>query len=488
MTIPNLEKTKASSIIGTIVEGGYCIGCGACAASPSSPFVINMDEYGCLRAELDPDCNDLKQAEEEAALEVCPFSGHGPDEDEFGHELYGKDDECQKHERIGFHRATYAGHVTEHGYRERGSSGGMGSWILSELLRLDEIDAVIHVGAASSKDKGRLFEFKISRTHEEINARAKSRYYPVEMSQVLHEVFERPERYALVGLPCFIKAFRLLARQNPTIHERVPYTLAIVCGHLKSTRFADLFSWQCDIQPGNLRAIDFRKKIDGQPASQYGIEVKGLSDDKEIVALKSNTEYYGGNWGHGFFKYSACDYCDDVLGETADVAVGDAWLPGYVEDWKGTNIIVVRNLRIDEIIRKGIREDRLQLDAIDADTIAASQEGGLRHRREGLAYRLLLKDQAGSWRPQKRVEAHEDHLTKKQKNIFRLRIDLAAMSHVAFAKALEAGRFEDFIALLKPLLKQYDALFAPPLLKRIRWVISRSIKAILALLFTDKKS
>ena len=463
----------------SIIDGGYCVGCGACASIPDSPFQIRMDEKGCFQAEINSASNGLDSAQEAAALEVCPFSGQGPNEDAIGRELFGEDNESREHDRIGFHRATYAGHVNEGGYRDRGSSGGMGSWVLTELMRRDKIDAVIHVGAVSPEENGRLFEFKISRSIEEVNERAKSRYYPVELSQVIREVFERPGRYALVGLPCFIKAFRLLARQNPVLNERILYTLAIVCGHLKSSRFAELFSWQCGIEPGDLEAIDFRKKIETQPASHYGIEVKGSSDGNEVVDCKTNVDFYGSNWGHGLFKYSACDYCDDVLGETADVVVGDAWLPGYVEDSKGTNVVVVRDARIYEMIEAGITENRLSLDSIDADTVAASQDAGLRHRREGLQYRLLLKDQENSWRPPKRVIAKEEHLTERQKTIYKLRVELAAYSHEAFIKAIAAGSFKKFTQLMKPLQDKYDSLYAAPFLIRVKRRLGRLVKSFL---------
>ncbi|MGC9322644.1 MAG: Coenzyme F420 hydrogenase/dehydrogenase, beta subunit C-terminal domain, partial [Kosmotogaceae bacterium] len=65
---------------------------------------------------------------------------------------------------------------------------------------------------------------------------------------------------------------------------------------------------------------------------------------------KKASDFYGYNWGYGFFKYKACDYCDDVVSETADVSVGDAWLPEYVNDSGGTNVVIVRNPVIKKII------------------------------------------------------------------------------------------------------------------------------------------
>ena len=50
------------------------------------------------------------------------------------------------------------------------------------------------------------------------------------------------------------------------------------------------------------------------------------------------------------FQVNACNYCDDIFAETADVAFGDGWLPEYKMDWQGTNVVVSRHPDIDEII------------------------------------------------------------------------------------------------------------------------------------------
>lgn len=471
------DGTTANSIA-EIIEGGYCIGCGACSATASSPFTIELDKKGQYQAKLKTETALAEPEALGAALAACPFSGIGPDEDELASELYPASEGSRPHERIGRHIATYAGHVADGEYRDKGSSGGMGSWILCELMARDLVDAVIHVGAA---DEGRepLFRFQVSRTPDEVRAAAKSRYYPVEMSGVLQEVRANPGRYALVGLPCFIKAFRLLARQDSELRDRVPFTLAIVCGHLKSTRFADLFAWQAGIEPGKLEKIDFRHKIAGQNASHYGIEVVGAREGERTRECRTNVDYYGSNWGYGFFKYRVCDYCDDVLGETADVAVGDAWIPGYVEDSGGNNVVVVRNRQLAEIIGDAIANGRLHLDDISADQVAQSQDAGLRHRRDGLAYRLHLANREGRWCPPKRVRAREDHLGRRQKKIFRLREELAKESHEAFSEAIEKGSFAVFRSRMAPLVARYDALYAPPLWRKIYWALWRRARDLL---------
>jgi coenzyme F420-reducing hydrogenase beta subunit len=306
----------------------------------------------------------------------------------------------------------------------------------------------------------------VSRSEEEIRRGAKSRYYPIELSNVLQEVRQTPGRYAIVGLPCFIKAVRRLALQEPIFRERIVFCIGLVCGHLKSARFADMLAWQMGISPGELATIDFRSKMANAPASEYGIAAWTQCDAGGAARVSRSSDLYGYNWGYGFFKCNACDYCDDVMAETADLCIGDAWLPQYVADSNGTNVIVVRNGVIGEIIDEAAAAGRLKLDRITVDAIVQSQDAGLRHRREGLAYRLYLKDQAGVWRPTKRVTASGQHLTERQKKIQECRLQLAAESHCAFQAAIQANRFEIFRQQMDPLVRQYARWYRRPLWRR----------------------
>ena len=158
-------------------------------------------------------------------------------------------------------------------------------------------------------------------------------------------------RYAIVGIPCFIKSVRLLTRTDEVLKERIKFCIGLICGHLKSSRFAEMLAWECGISPQGLEAIDFRTKLDERAANHYGVTVTGIIDDKRVEKISPPVnEMFGTNWGFGFFKYKACDYCDDVVAETADVTIGDAWLPQYSNDSKGTNVVIVRNPIIKDII------------------------------------------------------------------------------------------------------------------------------------------
>jgi coenzyme F420-reducing hydrogenase beta subunit len=434
----------------TVIDGGYCVGCGGCAAVPGSPVRMKMDGLGRLQAAIKD--RDAESSEAEVTT-VCPFSDTAASEDRIAADLFAGPG-ASRDDRIGWSRAIWAGHVAEGDFRARGSSGGMGNWIAAELLRLGRVDAVVHVRPDVD---GRLFGFAISRTPEELRLGAKSRYYPIEMSGVLRHMRRHPGRYALVGVPCFVKAARLLARQDRIIGERLRFTIALVCGHLKTDRFAKMFAWQMGLHPSGLSDFDFRVKNENGRANQYSVRAIGRNaDGSAFDRTRRNKDFFGYLWSHGLFKYRACDYCDDVMGETADVTVGDAWLPAFVDDPRGSNVVVARHPQIEDIVRQAVKDGRLALAPIGADDAASSQDAGLRHRRIGLSARLDRALRQGRWVPPKRVAPAR--LTRRQRLVYILREIMAERSHAAFQEALEAGSFAIFAARMTPYMALHDWL------------------------------
>ena len=468
-----MSQNPNLNLFDTVVQNGFCIGCGACAAFDPG-IRIKLDEYGRYVATRQSDSAPVNSG----AVRVCPFADGVANEDNLAREVFGQSGQLEPH--IGYHAGTYAGWVVESDFRARGSSGGLASWVLAELLNRGLVDHVVHLTPEIAPATGQpLFRFAISSTPEEVRDRSKSRYYPVEMSGVIREMLQRPGRYAVVGIPCFIKALRLACRESATLKERLAFTVGIVCGHLKSTAFAEMFAWQCGISPGELKAIDFRTKLPDRPAFSYAVTATGKRGGEDITVTKPTSELYGSNWGHGFFKYKACDFCDDVVGETADISIGDAWLPEYVSDSAGTNVVVVRSPTLHSLLTDAVVTGRLHLDSITAEKVVESQAGGFRHRRDGLAYRLFLEDQAGRWRPTKRVAPSDQHLTPKLREIYTLRYAMGQESHAAFAAAKARNDFDFFIQAMKPITAQYDRHYRRPLILRILGKIKRTIIAFI---------
>lgn len=372
--------------------------------------------------------------------------------------LYGNIKGIQFDERLGYYSSLYAGYVQEGNYRENASSGGMGTWIFKELFEKNLIDGVIHVKMNTNENSPAMFQYDISKSIEEIKDGAKTKYYPVELSKMLKIVKEVPGRYAVVGIPSFIMAIRLLADKDEIIKERIKFTVGLICGHQKSSKFAEAIAWQVGIKPGNLKYINFRKKLLDKPANNYGVEITGIIDDKEVTIVKPTKELLGQNWGQGFFKTLASDFTDDVMNETADITLGDAWLPEYTKDSKGNNVIVVRNPIIDELIKEGIQLGKLNLDIVDKETIFRSQAAHYRHTHDELSYRLYKKDKKNEWRPQKRVEASKN-IPLLRRKVQDLREEISIQSHSVYKKAVELDDLEYFKTEMGKLSKKYNQLY-----------------------------
>lgn len=424
-----------------VVAGGYCVGCGICHAASDARIPIVLDPHGCFQADHAAIANLSADVAARAAT-ACPFADGGSNEDRIGRARYGENSAWDV--RLGFYLDLCVGSVAEGDYRAKGASGGIITWILAELLRQGRIDAAIHVRKVNHPADGILFRYGVSRSVEEIQSGAKSRYYPIEASEVLRQLKEQPGRYVFVGLPCFVKAVRRLAEQDPVVNERLAFCIGLVCGHLKSTAYADCFAWQAGIPPGKLEEVDFRVKLPNRVSSDYGVRVRGAGID----ATRPARQLLGAYWGYNFFRYPACDYCDDVFAETADLSVGDAWLPEFERDSRGTNVIVVRHPELRELMEMAGREERLDLTPATPDQLAASQRGGLRDRREGLAYRLYLKRERRVWAPSKRVEPSRQ-LERGRRRLYKLRSATGAASHGCWQKAVRRQDFDWFASRMR---------------------------------------
>ncbi|MGN6849122.1 MAG: Coenzyme F420 hydrogenase/dehydrogenase, beta subunit C-terminal domain [Sphingomicrobium sp.] len=389
-----------------MARSGLCVGCGSCAER------MRWDRNGFLKPDAATPTPTL-------FAQQCPFSPFAPNEDAIAAERFAA---AQKSDpRIGRFEASYVGHVAETDFRPNGSSGGLTSWVAAELLRAGRVDGVAHV-APTDPATGRHFAYRISRSVDDLNAGAKSRYYPVELSQVLSEIREKPGRYAIIGIPCFIKAIHLLRRVDPLIRDRVTHTLGLFCGHMKSAALIESFAWQLGTELKQVEALDYRIKDESRPANWYRAHLDlehGQTVEKDWWHLAD------GDWGAGFLQNPACDWCDDVVAETADISFGDAWVEPYSSDGRGTNVVIVRSKEMRDMIERGRAARRLALNPVDAELVACTQAAGLRHRRDGLAYRL-------TWRhglmPVKRVTPSAG-LPLRRKLVYRLRYSIARMSH-----------------------------------------------------------
>lgn len=421
--MPSKDNNKLSNLE-ELVSRGYCVGCGLCQyINNSADHRMTWTKYGYLEPIFDSSIDKLDHG-----AKVCPFSSGlidgitKFDENSLAKQLF--DTRTMNHDTyVGYYRNLYAGYSQD--YQLIGSSGGMATWILTHLIRSEQIDKAICVRPTYKPFP--LFEYQICSKDKEIIEASKSKYYPAHLGDVLKSISKQDGRYAIVALPCITKGLRLLQQQDPIINKRIVFIIGLFCGGLKSVFFTEYLSAQLKVNKDSIINPEYRVKIQSSASHEYIYRCQDLSSN--LATKELQIKKLGDLWGPGFFKPNCCDYCDDVTAELADISLGDAWIKPYIRDWKGNNIVITRSAKSQEIIEEGIRSGELSLKFISSDQVYMSQQSNFENRRKGLAYRLYWN--RNNPLPQKRVEPRPP-ANIFESNIYKHKIRIRRASHFAW--------------------------------------------------------
>lgn len=446
---------RFESVIDGVVEQGLCIGCGLCAGLLPRELRVRVNAFGAYEPERVS--GGPVGSWGKTSLDVCPFAEHEENEDSIAARRFGQQRGIEHRPEPGYYLGCFVGYVTDEEDRLASTSGGLLTWLVRDLLRSGEVDGAVCVGLSNRSD--RLFDYRIVRSPDEVDGCKKSRYYPIEVSSVISQIKETQERFVFVGLPCFVKGMHLAMDTDDLLRDRIAYCIGLFCGHLKTRQYAWYLARSCGIHEKDIVSVDFRAKLPDRKASDYGVEVTADVGGERVVRTKPMREIYARNWGLNLLMHDACDCCDDVMAETADVAVGDAWLPEYVTDPKGTSIVVCRDAGMLARLEAGIERGELHLERLAADRVIQSQQGCLRHRRQGLAYRLHLARRRGQYRPTKRVAPDARPLPLFNRLVQRVRMRIKRASREAFRMQQPCDGLAVFVRGVRPWVRLHDALY-----------------------------
>jgi coenzyme F420 hydrogenase subunit beta len=427
-----------------VISEGFCIGCGNCEAHSPTCFSLEENKLGLIEAKLIDDATDILDLGK-----VCPVISEKSED--FFNQAYQSESLAYKKE-IGFYRNVYAGFVNDEATRLESSSGGLTTHLIEELFERGLITGAIVVGA-SPESKSRT-EYFIARSAKDLKQTKKSKYHMTSHSDIAKHILKSSdqESLAFVGIPCSVKAIKLLGEEHPEFKNKIKYTISVFCGHQKSHSFTEFVAWQMDISPPQLDSIDYRIKKTGGDASRY--YYKATSEEAVAERRVDNLKWM--DWGLGLFKPKACDFCDDVTGETADVIFGDAWSRKYSQDYRGTNLVITRTKEMDEILTSSHKRGLVNLFNEDASFVFATQGGNFRHRHEGLISRKVFYEKEGLWFPPKNQTRMARYSQNSSRNSYYLdRHKISQDSHEIFLKAKELNDLEHFWKTLTPQVSSY---------------------------------
>jgi len=319
-------------------------------------------------------------------LKVCPALELGtplcPEE------LFGKA-RVGKNPHIGNFTASFVGYSDRH--RLRAASGGMATWTLEALFGKGKIHAAVCVARSQKND--RFFEPVIVSSVSALLNCCGSKYYPVEFSTILAHILANEGRYAVVALPCVVSAIRKAQRAIPLLRERIPYLLALVCGHGVSKHFADFLLAVVGLDQRKARQIDFRYSSRSSTAANFALRAQQTDGRWSRPFFFSGL--YGRLWSGRFFVPRACDFCDDLFSPLADASFMDAWLPEFAADPRGTSIVVARKPDLAELLRQAQQERDCRLRPIAIEDVQRSQAAALSYKTTLLPLRVARAERDG---------------------------------------------------------------------------------------------
>jgi coenzyme F420-reducing hydrogenase beta subunit len=434
-------------VIDSVVNNDLCIGCGICVYKCSSNALeMAWDEIGFLIPSVVENCDSNGDC-----LTVCPFNPYPKDEVKLEDDLAKTflPNTVHFHKKIGKYDSIYAGYSNE--FRLSSSSGGLATYICTELLDKKIANHIFSIKESSKP--GTHYEYAISSKKSDLLIASKTRYFPVTLSSVLSKINNLEGTVAIVGVACFIKAIRLAQHSEPKLKEKIIFLIGIICGGVKSRFFTEYLASKMDIKKADIHKPQFRKKDISSTANDYLFSCSDTNHEEKSIRMRS----VGDMWGTGLFKANACDYCDDVTTELADISLGDAWLHPYYKDGRGTNVIVTRSLLAENLIKEGIKNNHLVMDLLTLENFLASQQGSFNHRHNGLSARLKFVKKTSKLVPPKRYE--NENLTIDFKIVQKQRMKIRAKSLDVWKNTPDAKIFDKTMGKSLSWLQFYTKIY-----------------------------
>lgn len=423
------------NVIDTVIKSDYCIGCGVCAGI--CPF-NNLHMEWSNQGELIPCSNDSCNYNCSICLDICPFYDHNVNQDDIANNLFYEIPDISYNEYTGYYTNCYVGYNKNDRKRLKSASGGVATSFLSILLMEKIVDKVVAVGIFENPK--RMFEFKILNTFEEVNSCAGSAYYPVEISGVLKKILEdkSEDKYAVIALPCVVYALRLVMKKVPKLKKKIKLIASLACGQLQNRFCTEFLALESGIPVEKLSKMDFRRKSKDTYASDFS--QVAIDENREEGVPKPYSGLPIHLWNYQYFKQNACNFCDDIFGELADVTFMDAWLPEYVNDYRGTSLIITRIPFIEKVLKNS---EELCLKNINVKQVLESQGGCIQKKRTLIRGKLYKMEKLNKWYPKKRVEP-DINIYIKNKQFIDLTNQIQSLSKELWPKYRLSGSTEGF--------------------------------------------
>jgi coenzyme F420 hydrogenase subunit beta len=271
-------------------------------------------------------------------------------------------------------RRVATGYAIDPHVRFEGSSGGAISALLIHALRDGLVDRVVHIAPDPTAPTRNVTA--VSRTPQEVLARAGSRYTASSPLATIDAMLAEGGRFAFVGKPCDVSALRLLGQQDPRVAAHVPLVMSFFCGGIPSHDGVGRILRTLGVAAEQV--VAFRYRGQGWPGS-----ARALTSSGEAYQMS-----YAESWGGHLSKevQFRCKICPDAVGGVADIACADAWYgdeEGYpsFEEEEGRSLIISRTEAGERLFDSALAAGALSADPVDLASIIKMQPAQARRKR-----------------------------------------------------------------------------------------------------------
>ena len=344
------------------VSNGLCTGCGICqGACPNTSITMYVKSGRFLPVVDQKSCKNDKGCHR--CYDICP--GVGVKLNCIAKEEFSGADTFYNG-KIGYYRKCFTGYSNSYNVRYHSASGGMVTQLLVWMLEKKLIDGAA-VTAFSSKSELLVHSF-IATTKEEILFAKSSKYAPVTLNNIIHDIKAREGTFVIVGLPCHIHGLRKYEKIDKKFKDKVFAYFGLYCSGSKSFYLTEYVLDKYNIDMKGLSYLSYRDE-----GCLGGMVAKGV-DPQSKQSYRFYEDYQ--KYSHplrSFFVPRRCLFCIDHFAELADISFGDIHVMPYSLDKVGINSLVTRKSGMTELLYEAAGERAISLSDLNEDVLLSSQ-------------------------------------------------------------------------------------------------------------------